>query len=208
MSAIDLRRVSPPLTHADKLKVVSLEMVKLQARVTGDDENALIGSYIEAAYDYLSGPNGWLGRCCLLEEEWECYLPSSGMGFAVDVPMRPLKDSTVTDFSVVQPDGTTYGAVSTSLWHVAASEGFARLGKTFGYSWPYFGAPHPRAYRIRFTAGFGTTGESIPSPIRQAIAMLAAHWFRQRETAGEVQEEVAYGLKALCGRYRMAPDHS
>ena len=34
--------------------------------------------------------------------------------------------------------------------------------------WPYVGTPHGRAYRITFTAGYGTAAE-IPSPIKKAI---------------------------------------
>ena len=57
---MDLQRISDPLTQAQKLEVVSVDALKLHQRVAEDDEDALIGDLIEAAYDYLSGPEGWL----------------------------------------------------------------------------------------------------------------------------------------------------
>ena len=73
---MDLRRISPAITREDKLRVVTVDQVKAQARVPLSDnsEDKLIESYIVSAYDYLSGPEGWLGRCCLLDEEWEDYV--------------------------------------------------------------------------------------------------------------------------------------
>jgi hypothetical protein len=42
--------------------------------------------------------------------------------------------------------------------------------------------------------------------------MLAAHWYANRETVGAdgrtVGEDVKFGLRSLCGRYRVALDHS
>jgi hypothetical protein len=63
---------------------------------------------------------------------------------------------------------------------------------------------------VEFTAGFAPADEpeKIPSPIVHGIRLLAAYWFRNRETAGEATPEIIYGLKALCGRYRIGPDHS
>ena len=59
---MDLRRTSTALTREHKLSVVSIADVKAQARELSNDEDALIGDYIEAAYDFLAGQNGWLGR--------------------------------------------------------------------------------------------------------------------------------------------------
>lgn len=73
---MDLRLTSAPLTQAQKLAVVSVADAKAQARITTASEDALVAGYIEAAYDYLAGPNGWLGRCCLLTETWTTYLPA------------------------------------------------------------------------------------------------------------------------------------
>lgn len=203
---IDLRLVSTPLTRAQKLAVCPLADVKAQARVSYNDEDALIESYIEAAYDFLSGPNGWLGRCCLLYEDWESYTPSA-IGQYVELPLRPVPGDGVTAFEWY--GGSAYSAVDAATYYALTNGTFARLSRAAMATWPYTGTYHPQAYRARFTAGFTPPDEpaGVPSPIVQSMRILAAHWFRHRETAGEATPEIAYGLKALCGRYRIGPDH-
>jgi uncharacterized phiE125 gp8 family phage protein len=206
---MDLRRISPALTREDKLSVVSVAEVKAQARVIGDEENDLIASYIESAYDYLSGPEGWLGRCCLLAEEWEYFagLPEHNR---FELPMRPLAEATQVMFDYWRTD--VYQPVDPGFFLVSSDYNmFPRIVRARSLAWPYYGIPNSRAYRIRFIAGFGGAAD-IPSPIKQGIRMLAAHWYANRETVGAdgrtVGEDVKFGLRNLCGRYRVALDHS
>lgn len=201
-----LTPVAPFLTHADKLKVVSVSELKQHLHITHDDENYDLALAIESAYDYLSGPNGWLGRCSLLNENWECYLPSH-TDSRRELPMRPLIGASVDSFEVRASDGT-YSAVDAGLFHVSRGEVFPYLQRNGFTKWPYVGfGYHEQAYRVRFTAGFGTNGQDVPSPIRLAIRMLAGHWYKTRETVGEPGQEVLYGLKSLAGRYRVVLDH-
>jgi uncharacterized phiE125 gp8 family phage protein len=204
---MDLRRISPALTREQKLGVVTVPQVKAQARVIGDDEDGLIESYIISAYDYLSGPEGWLGRCCLLEEEWEYYVGMPDR-LGIELPMRPFREDSLT-FEYFRSDA--YTAVDAGFYFVSTVDSFPRIARTRTLSWPYYGIPFSRAYRIRFKAGFGAA-EDIPEPIKLAIKMLCAHWYANRETVGpdgrSVGEDVKYGLRSLCGRYRVALDHS
>ncbi len=207
---MDLRRISPALTREQKLAVVSVDEVKAQARVPLSDksEDALIAGYIEAAYDYLSGPEGWLGRCCLLDEEWEYYVGMPVNGY-FELPMRPIEDLDTVAFDYWA--NNAYAGVSEGFWAVGGDGLFPRIQRTRSASWPYYGIPYSQAYRIRFTAGFGGP-ENIPTPIKLAIKMLCAHFYANRETVGPdgrtVGEDIKYGLKNLCGRYRVALDHS
>lgn len=46
-------------------------------------------------------------------------------------------------------------------------------------------------------------GETIPTPLIQAIMMLAAHWYNQRESVSNVQmHQVPDSLSALIKPYR------
>jgi uncharacterized phiE125 gp8 family phage protein len=207
---MDLRRISPAIKREDKLRVVTVDQVKAQARVPLSDksEDSLIESYIVSAYDYLSGPEGWLGRCCLLDEEWEAYVGMPDR-LGIELPMRPLREDQTIAFDYFRSDD--YTAVDTKFYFVSTVDSFPRICRTRALSWPYHGIPYSRAYRMRFTAGFGGP-DDIPEPIKLAIRMLCAHWLTNRETVGpdgrSVGEDVKYGLRALCGRYRVALDHS
>src|SRR4051812_28741787 len=106
---MDLSLISTPLTRDQKVAVCPLAIVKAQARILSDDENDLIERYIETAYDFLSGPDGWLGGCCLLVEEWEYYVRGPERCY-VELPLRPL--NTLSSFSYLA-DGT-YSPVDAS----------------------------------------------------------------------------------------------
>jgi uncharacterized phiE125 gp8 family phage protein len=206
--AVDVRLVSTPLTREQKLLVCPLDQLKVHAKVTHADEDSLLEEYIEAAYDYLSGPDGWLGGACLLEEDWEVYAPSR-LGRLFELPLRPFVGVSLTSFDYLQADGT-YAPVDASRFVLEPAQIFARVSLAYGQTWPYTGTFHPRAYRIRFTAGFAPVAEPdrVPSPIRLAMKMLAASWYADREMVGRVDDRVNHGLVKLAGRYRVEPDHS
>lgn len=47
-------------------------------------------------------------------------------------------------------------------------------------SWDWTGARTPRV-RITYTAGYGTTTDSVPAPLRQAVRKAAAYLYENRE---------------------------
>ncbi len=226
---MDLRRTSPLLTQAQKLTVVSLADAKAQMRVSTTAEDALINDHIEAAYDFLAGEDGWLGRCCILTETFQYYIPAgprigpgfdypgpgfgpvgsaqagyprrhwNGQGF--EMPMRPfLGDANLTSFGVLQSDGT-YLAMAPGYFNLVLNEnGFAVIERSVsGFPWPYFGNYAPKAYSVTFTAGFGVDGSFVPSPIKMAIKMLAAAMYNQRETTAE-----AAAMEVMYGLKKLA----
>src|SRR4051812_2884453 len=175
---MDLRLISPPLTMAEKLAVIPIADVKAQARVSHNDEDALIESYIEAAFDFLSGPDGWLGRFCLLEQEWEYYAPSSARGY-IELPMRPVPFESDLTFEYLTPPDS-YGAVDASLYGLVTPTTFARINQLALSTWPYYGSYNSRAYRVTFVAGYGLATD-VPRPIKMAIQILAARMYENRD---------------------------
>ena len=207
---MDLKIVSAPLTIFDKTTVVTVPEMRRHARITQPDEDRQIAEDIEAAYDFLSGPNGWLGGCSLLTEQWEAYARGpDDIRRDFNLPMRPFQS--LVSFDFLQANGS-YLPVDPASYLYDNVTGFARFTSVGFAPWPYIGTANERAYRFRFMSGFGSTREAIPSPIRKGIKMLASHWYNQRETIGtegrSPGKEVAYGLVHLCGRYRVGPDHS
>lgn len=204
---MDLRRLSYPLDQAAKLGVVSVADLKAQARIAQSDDDSLIAGYIEAAYDFLAGETGWLGRCCLLTEDFEFYVARPLRGF--DLPMRPLFGDAVTAFDVLS--GGTYVPVATRVYSLETDpESFSAIRRASFAAWPYAGFDmNPRAYRVRFSAGFGDAA-AVPSGIKLAIKMLAAHFYVNREATAtdKIPQQIEFGLKSLAGRYRIGPDHS
>ncbi|KMO34320.1 head-tail connector protein [Methylobacterium aquaticum] len=208
---MDLRRISAPLTRAQKLDVVSLAEVKAQARVMHDEENDLIESYIATAYDYLSGPEGWTNGYCLLEEEFEVYVETLVDVF--ELPVRPFMGDTV-GFARRDAIIDTYADIDAATYILTNSGDFGMLARLQPslVSPPAF-ARDPRRYRIRFKAGHEDPA-TIPEGLKQSIKLLAAHWYVNREATiadprvSNVSREVQLGVRSLAGRYRIEPDHS
>lgn len=208
---MDLRRISDPLTREQKLAVLPIAKVKAQERVAHDTEDELIGDHIEAAFDHLHGPDGWLNGYCLLEEEFE-FFPPALLG-TTELPLRPVGDEDTVavsrrlargDYTAYSP-GDVLAVSSNGICAVARlrAEGFA----------DQVGVIDPRQYRITFKAGWSSP-DLVPRPLVQAMLLLAGHFYQNREATlsdtrvSNVSKKVEFGLIALAGRYRMSPDHS
>ncbi|WCS27793.1 phage gp6-like head-tail connector protein [Methylobacterium sp. NMS14P] len=208
---MDLRRISDPLTLEQKLAVVTLDEAKAQARVRHTDEDDLIKGYVAAAFDFLHGPDGWLNGYCILEESFEFFVDR--VDTVVELPVRPVVDDTLVSFEGREARGA-YAAIAAGDFMIALVDEFATLARltTNGFA-AQPGLVDPRRYRIRFAAGWSDAAH-VPSTLKQAIKMLAAHFYASREVAepagrgGALSREVEYGLRALAGRHRVSPDHS
>lgn len=208
---MDFRRTSPPLTRDQKLTVLKIDKVKAQERIAHNEEDELIGDYIEAAFEHLHGPNGWLNGYCLLDETFEVFLPT--LGDTTELPLRPVIDeaSVLVARRLVMGDYTNYGAADVLP---VSSDGFctvARLRAT-GFD-EQVGVVDPRQYRIQFKAGWSSP-DLVPRPLVQALLLLAGHFYQNREATlsdtrvSNVSKKVEFGLISLAGRYRISPDHS
>lgn len=227
---MDLQRISTPLTQAQKLTVVTLDALKLHQRITETDEDVLVGDLIEAAYDYLSGPEGWTNGYCLLEESFELFVDA--IGERLELPVRRFVDGDLVSFETIDPQTGQYAAVDQGLYTIAREDDFGvivslsgtafRQGEGFWRSmnwnawsarWATPPARKPRLYRIRFAAG-ARSAVLVPSPLKQAIKLIAGYWYEKRESIESdprtqaLPEQLTIGIGKLAGRYRVAADHS
>ncbi|GJE14015.1 head-tail connector protein [Methylobacterium longum] len=198
---MDLRRISDPLTPAQKLEVVTLEKAKAHLRVRHTDEDTLITDWIVAAFDFLHGPSGWLNGYCLLAEQFECFLGC--IQATAELPLRPVADEAAVVIARLA-DGA-YAASPAGTFVVATQDDFTVIARLASDG---VGVIDPRAYRVTFSAGHEDAA-AVPMLLKQAILLLVGHWYLNREvTARTTSREIEYGLKALAGRYRVSPDHS
>ncbi len=208
---MDLRRISDPLTTEQKLTVVTLQDVKAQARVMHSVEDEVIVRHIEAAYDFLAGPEGWTNGFCLLEETFELY--AEGFADQLELPVRPFRGEIVSiETRDTQLDA--YAAVDPVTYALTQDGDYGLLVRLQpSLARPQTFARDPRRYRIRFKAGHPTP-DIVPSGLKQAIRLLAAHWYVNREATiadprvTSVSRAIQFGLQQTAGRYRVEPDHS
>jgi uncharacterized phiE125 gp8 family phage protein len=114
------------------------------------------------------------------------------------MPIAPVR--AVASITLVEPDGTET-AVDPEAFSVLRDAERPRLVGRFGRSLPRI--PRCGHAEVRFSAGFGEAWEEVPADLRQAVFLLAAHFYENRAGAGgAVAGSMPFGVLVLIEAYR------
>lgn len=182
--------VSPPAVEP-----VGLAEAKLHLRVDSASEDDRILGLVRSARSHVEDATGRV----LIEQGWRIHRdawPRAGIVRLAPAPLIAVDAVTVYDV-----DGVPR-VLSPDAYAVDAASAPARLRLDSGAVAPGLAM---NGIEIDVTAGYGPLADDVPTPLKQAILMLAAHWFEQREAAmmGVVSNEVAFGVSRLLARYRL-----
>lgn len=180
------------------LEPVTLTEAKLHCRVDHNTEDLLISSLITAARQYCERVQGRAYITQTLEVTMDDY-PASDI---VKLPRPPLQS--VTSIKYTDEDGTE-STMSASSYIVDDDSLPGRISLKSGYSWPSTVLQEIGGFKIRYVAGYGSAASSVPQYIKQAILLLVAHWYMNRETVmvGSVSKELEMTVHALLQVERM-----
>lgn len=191
------------LTTAPTLEPISLDEAKVQCRrgqVT--DEDALIDSLIGAAREWIEA----VTNRALLDQVWTLTLEDFPPDDVIVLPRPPLLS--VTSVQYVDTAGATQTWASSNYQVQKPGGPYAERGRIqpkFTLIPPVVQPDTLDAVIVLFRAGYGTSVESVPRPIRQALGMLVAHLYENRSAvelgAGLGFQEMPFGVKALLGPY-------
>jgi uncharacterized phiE125 gp8 family phage protein len=166
---------------------VTLAEAKAQCRIYHSDDDTLLGTLIAAARESIDGPTGWLGRC-LVQQTWDMKLddfPSSGCG--IHIPLAPL--SSVTSISYVDSNGDSQTLAPSSYQVVNGGARRSRIDEAYGTNWPAT-RDQADAVTVRLVLGYPPSedsppdyGANVPTPIMQAILIMVADMYENREEA-------------------------
>lgn len=193
-----IERLSEPASEA-----LTLDEVKLAARIDGSDEDAFFERAIKAARQLVEGPDG--AGLALLASSWRLSLDR--FPGEIRIPMGPVLS--IDAISYVDEAGDTQTlAASGYQWRKGRFE--ARIAPAYSLTWPTTRRQYD-AVLVDFTAGFPGTDEDpvdfsrIPQPLMTAMLMLITHWHRNRETVtlGQAPAEVTHGYQSLLDAYRV-----
>jgi uncharacterized phiE125 gp8 family phage protein len=115
------------------------------------------------------------------------------------IELRPPVQSVT---SVVYLDAAGASQTWSSAFYVVDKDSEpARLASGIGVAWPTT-AWLPGAVKVTYVAGW-TTPELVPDEIRQALLMLVAHYYADREAVftGSISKEVEFGVRDLMEHY-------
>lgn len=163
---MSLTLLSPPAAEP-----VTLAELKDHMRVTAADEDAVVNGMLITAVRAVEAR----GRLALMPQTWRLTLDAVP-DETVFLPLAPV--ASVDAVTVLDGAGAPQ-AVDASLYEVAlGSPGRLRPAGP----WPAQGVAID-AVQIDFTAGYPDAA-SVPEPLKQAVKLLAAHFFETREAAG------------------------
>ena len=173
----------------------SLAQAKLHCRIeTGvTEDDTLITALIVAARTYVEDT---LNRA-LITQTWELVLDTFPSGNNVLLPKGPLQSIT----SITTYDEADAASVFTTSGYRVDTYG-DRATLVDGYSWPTDLRSH-NGVVITYVTGYGDASTDIPPSIIQAIFMLIAHWYENREAVSEkAMLTVPMGVDLLLTPYK------
>ena len=155
-------------------------------------QDAVLESFLRAALSAVEARTGKV----LLSRDFAWTFPRWTTPEGVELPLAPV--TAVTDLTLVAVDGGET-PVAPASYYLEQDTHFPMLRGVSA------GLPHAPAdghIRLRFTAGYGADWGALPHDLAQAVLLLAAHFYENREATGLGAGCMPFGVTSLLQRYR------
>lgn len=189
--------------------------------VLASEEGDLLDTLITAAREYVEE----FTRRALITQSWTLVMDtwpgnSNGDGLGwwdgvregsitmgapnfVELPMGPLISITsVTTYD----DDNTPTVFSSSNYFADTNATPGQIILNTGTVWPVFTRTR-NGIEIEYVAGYGAAATDVPAPLRQAVKMIAAHWYENREfvktQSDQNQAAAPLHAQSILNRYRV-----
>jgi uncharacterized phiE125 gp8 family phage protein len=168
---------------------VTINEAKAHLAVTFNDDDALINSLIPAARRQIEHYTGHIllqRQLTRSVDRFDQYL---------ELHHRPIVSVDDIDYVDEHGEAQSYGDF------VAQVDRFpARIHPALDGSWPSTWSHG--GINVTYTAGYSAA--EVPEDLKQAILMLVAHWYTNREAVnvGNIVNELPFGVMAICNAYR------
>lgn len=157
-------------------------------------EDAVLELYLRSA---MAAIEARIGRA-LLSREFSWTVTRWREEACQGLPIGPV--SAIDAITLVGPDGIET-PVDSETWSVLRDSQRPRLVGRFGRNLPRI--PRSGHAEVRFTAGYGAAWSDVPADLRQAVFMLAAHFYDHRsEGAVSGTALIPFGVLVLIEAYR------
>ncbi len=205
------------LLSAPAIEPVSEAEARAHLRISGESELALMLGHIRTARQAVES---WTGRA-LINQSWRWMLDgwpgsasqewwdgvrvgtmrNSAARF-IEMPKAPLVSvNSVTLFN--DADQSTVWVAANYFVDTTSAPGRLVLRNAASVPLPQRAAS---GLQIDFTCGYGAGSGDVPAPLRQAVLMLTAHYFENREVmqgADGGGHVLPLGVHALLAPYRI-----
>ena len=174
---------------------VSLLEAKNFMRLDSSQDDVLVSTLITAARIHIETTIGKV----LVTESWSYFLDKWPKSKVIYFPLDPIQ--TIEEIRFHTTDDT-FIVLSSDEYSTDFVSNHPRL--LFNGTKPAGSSQKLNQLEIRFLAGYGDTPEDVPADLKQALLMLAAHWFEQRDPIafGGSFAEVPRTIQALLNNYK------
>lgn len=178
---------------------INLAELKLHLRIDHDDEDLLLDQYRRAARQDVES----LTRRALITQTWEFYLDAFPDDDEIELPLPPLQSVTYVRYTPRATGAETEW--NASNYRVDSYSEPGRIVLRSDGSYPGDELVEVNGIRIRYVAGYGDAPTDVPAPIRQAILLLAASYYENREAViiGRTVTAIPHAVDALLYPYRV-----
>lgn len=165
-----LRVHTPPVVEP-----VTLAEAKAHCRVDNTAEDALISSYIAMAREYVETTLDVALVTQTLEARYDTF-PL----WEIILPRPPMAVGTVT--VIYRDEGGVNRTLLSSSNHFQVDNYVlpGRIYPLYEQVWPAVRGDE-NSVTVRWSAGYGNSGASVPAVAKGAILLLVAHWFEMRQ---------------------------
>lgn len=186
------------VTSEPAIEPVSLTEIKEHCRVDHDEEDALLESFVKTARVMCERHTGR----ALITQTRVAYFDKWDDDF--DLAGTPVQSITSLKYFDRNSTETT---VSDTSYLLDAQRG--ELVFKFGIAPPTLWLREVNPIQVTYVCGYGSTADTVPSPLRTAIKMMAAALWEHREDViiGQLALEAkvtARGFDWLIGPYKVS----
>lgn len=160
---------------APAVEPVTLAEAKVQCRVDTADEDTYISALITTARQYVED----ILDISLITTVWETRYDCFPI-WEIVLPRPPMQNAAVT--VTYRDEGGVARTFSSSEYQSDYFVTPGRIYPKFQGAWPAVRGDE-NSVIVRWSAGYGASGSSVPSVIRHAILLLVAHWYENRQPA-------------------------
>lgn len=180
------------LTTGPIVEPVSLAEFKAHARIDHNHEDSKIAKYLTAARRMVESDT----RRAFCTQTWTLRLDYLPAYMVLDVcPVQSITSITYYDANNAQQ------TLAASVYESDIYSEPPIIRPAFGQTWP---TTYDRlnAVTVTYVAGYLAVS-AVPEEAKQAISMLAAHWYEHGEAVGDsVTHDVRLSYDALCDRLK------
>ncbi len=184
-----LNLITPPAVEP-----VTIAEAKLQVRVDHALDDLLISNDILVARETIEKRS----QRALITQTWDYWLDAFPTDDYLTIPLPPLQS--ITSIKYYDVNNTEF-TLSVSDYFVDTKSEPGRVALADGASWPGTTLRKINGVAVRFVAGYGAAGSSVPQMLRQVILFLVGHFYENREATSQGIYKLPFGVDDLLWNF-------